>query len=370
MRNKLELYFLDVIKGKRKGIIPLFLRFWLRIFSWIYKFIVACRNWIFDQGWLRCYTPPVPMVISVGNIVAGGTGKTPVTLMLVNEFYQEFSIAVLSHGYRSKAERLRSPVILSRGDGPTLSAQYCGDEPFLISKNYPQAWVIVGKDRAKASNIAAKAGVQVLLLDDGMQHRRLARDIEIVVMDLLDPFGQGYFLPRGLLRDSISSLSRADIIIFNHVYDRERFAKIKVVLQRYTKAPIVGAKMEVSQIFDSENAIIESIKNKRVGIFCAIAHPEYFQHTIHTLGAQIVDTYFLADHSSFDPNALVRFAESAAKKGAELIICTEKDRVKLDKPLMQTLPIAWIQMRLKLVEGDLFWKNFIEKAKQDLSKRI
>lgn len=366
----MELYFLDLIKGKRRGIFSVFLKFWLRIFSWIFKFAVLCRNWIFDQGWLRRYYPPVPMVISVGNIVAGGTGKTPVTLMLANEFYNEFHLAILSHGYRSQAERLPSPVVLSKGGGPILSAQYCGDEPYLISQNLPKAWVIVGKDRHKASNIAARAGAQIILLDDGMQHRRLARDVEIVVMDLLDPFGQGFFLPRGLLRDSVSSLGRADLIILNHVYDRERFAKIKGLLQRYSKAPVVGAKMEVAQILDHQNNVIGSLKNRPVGIFCGIAHPEYFQHTVHTLGAQIVDSYFLPDHSSFEPDALMRFAENAAKKGAEFIICTEKDRVKLEQPLVSSLSVAWVQMRLRLVEGDLYWKNFIDKTKADLMKRI
>jgi tetraacyldisaccharide 4'-kinase len=369
-RNKLELYFLDLIKGKRRGIIALFLKFWLRFFSWIFKFIVLCRNWIFDQGWLRRYYPPVPMVISIGNIVAGGTGKTPVTLMLANEFYNEFTIAILSHGYRSQAERLSSPVILSKGEGPLHSAQYCGDEPYLISQNLPKAWVIVGKDRNKSSNMAARMGAQILVLDDGMQHRRLARDVEVIVMDLLDPFGQGYFLPRGLLRDSISSLKRADLIILNHVYDRERFAKVKEIIERYSKAPIVGTKMEVIEVFDSQNNAIASLKNRQVGIFCGIAHPEYFQHTIHTLGAQIIDSYFLPDHSNFESSALIRFVENTLKKGAEYIICTEKDRVKLEQTLVNTLPIAWVQMRLRLVEGDLYWKNFIEKAKTDLSKRI
>lgn len=370
MKSKLEFYFLDLIKGKKRGVIPFFLKCCLRFFSWIFKFIVIFRNWIFDQGCLRRYFPPVPMVISIGNIVAGGTGKTPVTLMLANEFYDQFSLAILCQGYRSQAERLPLPVVLSKGEGPIFSAQYCGDEPYLLSQNLPKAWVIVGKDRQKGSNMAAKAGAQVILLDDGMQYRRLARDVEVVVMDLLDPFGQGFFLPRGFLRDSPRSLARADLIILNHVYDRERFAKIKTMIERYTKSPVVGTKMEVCQIYDSQNNPIESLKDRSVGIFCAIAHPEHFQHTIHTLGAKIVDYYFLPDHRMFEPDHLIQFAERAGKKGAEFIICTEKDRVKLDQPLVNALSIAWIQMRLRLVEGEFYWKNFMEKTKSDLLKRI
>ena len=142
--------------------------------------------------------------------------------------------------------------------------------------------MIVGRDRKKASDIAAKFGAQILLLDDGMQHRRLARDYEVVVMDASDLFGQGYFLPRGFLRDNISSLKRADLIILNHAQPA-LFKEAKQKLQRRVAAPIIGVQVKVDsiQIFKNSSSfrlshpdgLIESVSEVKVGAFCAIARP-------------------------------------------------------------------------------------------------
>jgi tetraacyldisaccharide 4'-kinase len=368
MLKHTELFFIDVITGKRSGFFVSILKFFLLVLSWVFKFFVCCRNWAFDRGWLRRYSPPVPVVISVGNIVAGGTGKTPVTLLLAKEFYDDVSIAILSRGYRSKAENLAVPVVLSRGQGPMHPASFCGDESYMLSQNLPKAFIFVGKDRHKASNMAAKAGVKMILLDDGMQHRRLARDFEVVVMDACDPFGQGFFLPRGLLREGLKSLARADLIILNHVYAHEHFISIRQQIASYSTAPVVATKTEVAQILDLNGKPIPSIKDKKIGIFCGIAHPDYFKETITKQGAHIVETYFIADHMDYDFNELANFAQKCKTKDAELIICTEKDRVKLVESLQLALPIAWVQMRLIFVEGEFLWKAFIGRAKANLDR--
>src|SRR5271155_4754947 len=129
MLREAELYYVDLINGKRRGPFAFILKFFLLILSWFYRLLIFCRNWAFDHGWMKRYSPPVPVVISIGNIVAGGTGKTPVTLMLAKAFCDEFTIAILSRGYRSKAEKLPVPIVLSRGDGPLHAPSYCGDEP-------------------------------------------------------------------------------------------------------------------------------------------------------------------------------------------------------------------------------------------------
>lgn len=369
MLRHLENYFLSVIKGKKKGVLASVFRLFLYFLSWPFQILVTCRNWAFDHGWLRRYYPPVPVVISIGNIVVGGTGKTPVTLMIAQEFYDEFLIAILSRGYRSPAEKLQTPVVLSKGNGLMQSAAFCGDEPYLLAQNLPKAFVFVGKNRHKASDMAAKAGAQLILLDDGMQHRRLARDLEVVVMDTCDPFGQGYFLPRGLLREGIKSLSRANLIILNHSADSETFHNMRRQIERYTSAPVVGTRMEVIQIVGFEGEVIASLKDRRVGIFCGIAHPEYFQNTVNQQGAQVVASAFTADHLSLEPEALYQFSLECRDKGAELLLCTEKDWVKIVDVKGLALPIAWIKTRLSLVEGKDEWRKFIEKAKSDLKRR-
>src|SRR5690606_3839799 len=131
---------------------------------------------------------------------------TPVTLMIAKEFYETHKIAIISRGYRSPAEKVATPLTLSVGKGPLHSAAYCGDEPFLLSENLPKAFVYVGKDRTKSATLASKVGAEIALLDDGMQHRSIARDYEVVVMDIEDLFGHGFYLPRGFLRESPKSL--------------------------------------------------------------------------------------------------------------------------------------------------------------------
>lgn len=370
MLKYVELYFLDVIKGKRKGVVPFFLRQLLWVLSGCYALFVAFRNWAFDRGFLRRYTPPVPVVISIGNIVAGGTGKTPVTLMLAQEFYGDVPLAILSRGYRSKAETLKVPLVLSCGQGPMHLASYCGDEPFMLAQNLPKAFVYVGKNRHEAANMAAKAGARLILLDDGMQHRHLARDLDLVVIDACDPFGQGFFLPRGLLRDNISSLKRAHLVVLNNVHDSDRLSAMRKQLSKWTKAPLVATRPDVLEIYDLQDQPVPSINGRRVGIFCGIAHPDYFENTIVNQGAHIVSRHFMADHSVDGFQELRSFAQECAAQGAEWLVCTEKDRVKLTGSLDLGMPVAWLKMQLVIVEGQEEWNAFVARAKSDLANRL
>lgn len=370
MLGSIENYFLSVIRGRKRGLIASCLRVFLLVLSWPYQMLMTCRNWAFDRGWLSRYYPPVPVVISIGNIVVGGTGKTPVTLMLAHEFYQDFTIAILSRGYRAPAEKLSVPVMLSKGEGPIQSASFCGDEPYLLAQNLPKALVFVGKNRHKASDMAAKAGAQLILLDDAMQHRRLARDFEVVVMDASDPFGQGYYLPRGLLREGKKSLSRANLIVLNHVLDSDSFAKIRREVLKHSTAFVVGTRMEVVRVVDLCGGHCVSLQGKKVGIFCGIAHPEYFFNTVVQQGAEVVESEFTADHMKMEAHALANFARRCKAQGAEMLLCTEKDQVKIEEIDALEIPIAWLQMKLALVEGKQDWATFIEKAKFDLKRRI
>lgn len=362
MIRKAELYVKNVIYGKRKGAFPCLIKLILLPVSWIYRIVVAFRNWLYDKGWMRRYIPPVSLVMSVGNIVAGGTGKTPVTLLLANAFYSRFSIAILSRGYRSKAEKLDHPIVLCEGNGPMYSAAYCGDEPYIFAQRLPKVHVIVGGDRYKASHIAAQAGVQMILLDDGMQHRRLARDYEIIVVDVGDPFGQDYFIPRGFLREDKCSLSRAHLIILNHVTGPEHFEKTKSRMTPYTSAPMIGTRWEVEQVCDLKGAPIGSLQGVKVGIFCGIAHPEYFKQTLEKEGAIVVAEHHLADHETPNLKKLENFANECAKKDATLLLCTEKDQVKLENQLSLKLPVAWLKMELKVIEGQEIWQEFLTKV--------
>jgi tetraacyldisaccharide 4'-kinase len=365
--NAVEMYLLAVIKNQRQGIVPTLLRAGLTPLSWLFRSFVACRNWAFDCGWLRRYHPPA-LVISIGNIVAGGTGKTPVTLMLAKEFYGKLPLAILSRGYRSKAEKLVTPTWLSRGEGPMRSASFCGDEPFLLAQNLPKAFVIVGKNRLQASIMAAKEGAKLIFLEDGMQHRRIARDLEIVVMDSRDLYGQNHYLPRGLLREGRHALGRAHLIILNNLDPTIDFATKKAEVAPYSSALVIGTRMQVSGIYDFKGNKLDGVKGKKIALFCGISRPEYFEKTITDEGATVVATYVIPDHKSFDQQALDKFSLTCQKLGAELLLCTEKDRVRFAAPPTLSLPTAWMQMQLAIVEGVNEWNHFIEKAKKDVIK--
>lgn len=365
-----ELYLLSVIKGRRRGVFPFLLKGVLWLLSFPFQLVVAIRNCFFDRGWLRCYTPPVPLVISVGNITTGGTGKTPATLMIAEEFQKETKLAVLSRGYRSQAEKSSIPLVLSKENGVMHPASFCGDEPYLLAQNLPRAHVIVGKDRFQSSKIAARLGVQVILLDDGMQHRGIARDFEVVVMDLLDPFGQGYFLPRGLLREGKKALSRADLIILNHLENMNQFEGVKRQISSATSAPVVGTKLEILGAYYLDDTEVPFKKKTKVGIFCGIAHPEYFRKTIDRLGFEVVDEWFFPDHDALDLEQLIPFSKRCQEKGASLLLCTEKDRVKLTDVEACCLPIGWIKARLSVVEGVEHWNQFILRAKNKIKSKV
>lgn len=366
MFKNIECYFKDIIRKKKTGILSYLIRCGLLPLSWGYQAIIRGRNWLYDQGWMKHYVPPVPLVVSVGNIVAGGSGKTPVTLLLADAFYVKFSIAILSRGYRSRVEKLDQPVVLCEGRGPLYSASYCGDEPYLFAQRLPKACVIVGRDRQKASYLAAKTGVQMILLDDGMQHRSLARDFDIVVIDANDPFGQDYFLPRGFLRESKTSLSRAHLIVINHISDKEHFEAIKKQVTPYTNAPMIGTCWQFNHMYDLQGEVCSPVPGEKVGMFCGIAYPERFKKTLEDIGFDVVAEYKLADHAEIREKDLERFAKVCQKKEAQWLICTEKDRVKLKDHLCMPLPIAWIKMDLKVTEGQNEWQTFLSKIESKM----
>jgi len=276
----LKAFILEIIKGQRTGIFPSLIRRFLYLLSLAYGVGIKGRNLAYDYKWRGQHPSPVPVTISIGNIVSGGTGKTPVTKMLAKEFYASIPLAILSRGYRSTAEHLNMPVLLSAGNGPLFSAAHCGDEPVLLSRSLPKAYVIVGKNRCKGASMAAKAGAKIILLDDGMQHRRLERDFEVVVMHTSDLFGHGYFLPRGLLRDSVSSLKRAHLIIVNGVRDAIHFKEVQKVLEKYITAPLVAVRNTPNFLHTSQMSKSPDLKGKKVALFCGIAHPEHFKATM------------------------------------------------------------------------------------------
>lgn len=304
---------LDIVEGRKKA--PLFLSM-LRALSPAMRAIVQMRHFAYDHGLLRSVRVPA-FVISVGNIIAGGGGKTPFVLFLAKLLAQKNRVAILARGYRSEAEHFKTPHIVLPQDSPAL----CGDEPLLLAQKLPQVEVIVGSDRVASAQFAHERGARILLLDDGMQHRRLHRSLDIALIPADNPFGGGYFLPGGLLRDAPERLGYVDLVAITGVRDKEQFLSIKEQIARYSAAAVIGMHLRINNP--------EVVRGKRVAVLCAIARPQRFLNTLKELGCEIVYQQLLPDHAA--PKHLDLFEREARERGAEILVCTEKDAVKLPK---------------------------------------
>lgn len=277
--------------------------------SWLYRAITALRNFAYDKGLFRQHAAPL-RIISVGNIVAGGTGKTPFVLWLASQC----QAAIISRGY---PHSIKEPLLLGKEDAPLC------DEPLLLARRTGLP-VYVCKDRVAAARRAAADGCRLAILDDGFQHRRLARDVDVVLVDGHNPFGFGRFLPCGYLRDAPKRLAQASYIVATGINSEADLQKVQLQLARYTKAPIYGAHLVATGLVMTDGSKAPQLRGLRVAAFCGLAGPERFFSLLTEQGAVLTRTLALADHQQISE---VEMRE--LKKGCDLLVCTEKDAVKL-----------------------------------------
>jgi tetraacyldisaccharide 4'-kinase len=351
----LESNLLRIIRGEKKA--P-FLMAGLAVMSSMYRCAVCLRNFAYDRGFFRSWKLSVP-VISIGNITVGGTGKTPLVHLLVRTLQERLRLGVLTRGYRSGIERSGTIRQISSGEGPLFSAEECGDEPFLLAqKTKAQVWV--GADRVESGRLAILEGVDCLILDDGMQHRRIRRDVEIVVVDGSEPFSRGRFLPFGLLRDSPKVLKRADLIVATQIGDPDSYQRVQAALASYSTAPVIGTQIEVVHR--------EKFPPRKVGVFCGIGHPARFLQTVRDLKSEIVDTFILRDHATLKREELEKFAKNCIALGAVALLCTEKDAVKLLPDLSLPLDVIPVGIELRVLFGKEHWERLVENILDKVEK--
>lgn len=349
-------YFSDIMTERRPC--SAFVRGGLAALSCLFRAGIELRHAAYERKWLSSVKLPVP-VISVGNIVVGGTGKTPVVHMLTGALQDLGKTAILSRGFRSAIERSGKVVKVASGGQAAYPPKICGDEPFCLGQE-TSADVWVGRDRVECGRRAIFEGAECLILDDGMQHRRLARDIEIVVVDGKDPIAKGKFLPRGQLRDLPARLREADLLIANHVEDPSQGEELQSELRKYTDAPLLCVWPKPLRE--------EEIRNKRVGIFCGIGRPERFMETVRALNADIAGTLLLRDHCSPTEDELRHFIDQCEKKGVERILCTVKDEVKLSPTFQAALPIIPVKMQLEIACGREHWDALIARIAEEIKQ--
>lgn len=335
--------------------------------SFFYRLVIFIRNKAFDKGFIKSHQSKA-YVISVGNIVAGGTGKSPFILHLVKKLLdKKLKIAILSRGYKSKLSLSGKSTIISKGSGPLYNANECGDEPFMISKKTPQAIFVIGKSRVESERLIQNENCDIILLDDGFQHRYLKRDLDILILDASDPFGKNHLLPRGLLREPKSSLKRADFVILNRVENLQSAKDLCLEVKKYTSAQIIKTQVESSYAINLSTSKPFDLKNKKIAAFCAIGNPSSFYAELLKHGVDLVYQKSFIDHESLDKKELDKLFSIAIEQGAEAIVCTEKDAVKIDiEALDLAIPLLSLPIELKVVDGQ---KN-LDQILQDIKLKV
>ena len=299
--------------------------------SWIYRAVVSVRNRMYDHGIFRQNKLPCK-VISIGNITVGGTGKTPMVIMLAKLLKRGgYRPAILSRGYGGNA---KSPITVV-SDGVKIRVGYAeaGDEPILIAQSVEGIPVITGPERTRTGDFAVKKlGADVLILDDAFQHRSIFRDIDIVLLNRKKPFGNGYLLPMGPLREPPEALNRAHIQIWKDTILDGRFPKY-CEQDIGTFFSVLSGYMKPKDILrggTGEPLPLEYIRGKKVCAFAGIGLPENFKETIESLGGTLVSFLIFPDHYLYTSEDIAEIRRGTSASGAEFIMTTEKDGIRLN----------------------------------------
>lgn len=314
----------------------------LRPLAALYGGLVHLRNRYYDdpRHQRRVSVP----VISVGNLTAGGTGKTPVVSWLARRLSAlGRRPAVVSRGYGGRAGR--GPLVVSRGEGPLCAAETCGDEPYLLSRLLPGIPILVGADRHRTASSAAEEGADVVLLDDGFQHRRLHRDLDIVLIDGDSPFGNGRLIPAGPLREPPGQLARAGLVLITRVGPGESRPELqRRIRAHHPSVRILLAGHRPVGWIDASGRRVPA--PERALAFCGVGSPEVFRRDLMDQGLDLVAFHAFGDHHRYRDEEWRRLREAARRSGASLVT-TEKDIVRLGPQAAAAEDVPLVALRIE-----------------------
>lgn len=377
-----QTYFIDLVHSKEvDGLFPHLIMGILYIFSLIYGLLVniklaGYKYGIFQKQKLDCF------VISLGNVTVGGTGKTPTAQRLARDIRDMgYRVVILNRGYRAKWHG--EVGIVSDGKRLHMDAAEAGDEAYMLAKHLPEVPVLIGAERAKTGRYAIEHfGAEVAILDDGYQHWQLERDLDILLVDAVNVFGNGYILPRGTLREPISHISRADICLMTKV-DQAAAGScdyIRETVHRYNPEARIVESIHQPRCFipltewyvniASQGIDIAQMRGKRIMAVSAIGNPASFEQTLSDLGAVIIESLRYPDHHDYAMSEMTDIFQQAENAGAEAIVITEKDAVKIPADVARekwSIPIYVICVEVNFQKGS---EGLADLLKKRLAERL
>ncbi|MDD5708304.1 MAG: tetraacyldisaccharide 4'-kinase [Kiritimatiellae bacterium] len=359
-------------QGHTRGI-RLLLGF-LEHLSLLFRGVVQSRLWLFDAGILSRF-PLGCQVISVGNVTVGGTGKTPVVEIFARELTAAGrKVAILSRGYRKKELPLYQrlllwgkfvpPRVVSDGQRVLLDSEMSGDEPYMLASNLPGVVVLVDKDRVKSGRYAIRRfGCDMLILDDGFQYQRLKHRHEVVLVDRTNPFGNGHMLPRGILREPARNIKRADFLFITKSDGHTEELREELRLLNPT-AEIVACRHQprfFKDAFSGERLDLGQLQGLRVVVLSGIAAPLSFETSMRAMGARVLTCERFTDHHRYTQQEILDVINRADELGAQAIVTTEKDAVRLPRMTNPKVPIYYLRMEIQIMQGYESFKDCVAR---------
>jgi|SRR5581483_7006047 len=378
--ENLEQFGIDVVLGRRRGFRAALLRAILYALSFVYERVVQLRLYLYRKRIFRERTLGC-IVISIGNLTVGGTGKTPV----VEKFARALQnggrrVAILSRGYKSQpkptkrrwidrlfATNVDPPRIVSDGNVVLLDPLIAGDEPHMLARNLKDVIVLVDKDRVKSGRYAIDQWkVDTLLLDDGLQYLHLKHRLDIVLIDRQQPFGNEFLLPRGTLREPPRNLRRASYIFITK-NTGEPNDKLIERIRRYNRtAEIIECAhrpLYLQNIHTGEQLTLDRLRGAFVGSICAIAVPESFEGALKDLGANVNLALRFIDHHYFTENEIRGFIKRCIRRDLSMIVTTEKDSVRMPRltEIEIKVPIYFLRVEIDILSGHESWEQCVNR---------
>ncbi len=379
--ERLEQFAIDVILERRHGIRASILRGLLYALSLLYERIVQLRLFLYRHRIFRERTLGC-LVISIGNLTVGGTGKTPI----VEKFARALRgggrrVAILSRGYKSVPRTVPQkwhsrfgkkapapPRIVSDGKSLLLDSLTAGDEPYMLANNLKDVIVLVDKDRVKSGLFAIKElKADTLLLDDGLQYLHLKHRLDIVLIDRQAPFGNEHLLPRGTLREPPRNLRRASYIFITKSNGESNERLIERIRRYNRTAEIIECAhqpLHLQDVFTGEQLPLEKLRGTFIGALSGIAQPESFEDGLRNLGAKIELSKQYADHHRYNEAELQSFINRCLRRDLAMIVTTEKDAVRFPRLLKPEVPIYFLRVEIEILSGHESWEHCVARICQ------